>query len=62
MQMTTEADEHEHNRIFAIDRILGSVERFLIKENSVLGMNICTGKSTHRKSAKMLTLINGKNR
>ncbi len=41
-----------HNSTFAIGGVLCLEGSFVIKESSVLRMNICTEKPAHRKSAK----------
>lgn len=52
------ADKHErprstgHNSRFAIGGVSCSADSFVVKENSVLRMNICAKKPAHRKSAK----------
>jgi len=44
--------ERTHNSRFAIGGVSYSVGSFVIKESSVLRMNICAEKPAHRKSAK----------
>jgi hypothetical protein len=41
-----------HNSTFAIGGVSSSVDTFVVKESSVLRINICGEKPAHRKSAK----------
>jgi hypothetical protein len=52
MGIDTNEEAHTHNSTFAIGGVSCSKDSFVVKESSVLRMNICGKKPAHRKSAK----------
>jgi hypothetical protein len=52
-------ESRTHNSTSAIGGVSCSAESFVVKESSVLRMNICGEKPAHRKSAKRYALCLG---
>ena len=46
---------HAFNSTFAIGAVPCSADNFVVKESSILRINICCIKSAHRKSANRYT-------
>lgn len=46
-----------YNSTFAIGGVSFSADSFVVKESSVLRMNICAKKPAHRKSAKRYSTL-----
>ena len=56
VNLTIKMDDNEkktgHNSTFAIGGVTCFYDTFVVKESSVLRINICAEKPAHRKSAK----------